>query len=126
MLITIQLRGVPLGPRLAARIEKRLAGELAKIRGRPVTARVTFADENGPKGGRAIRCALTVHRPRRPTVRVEEVAETTWLAFDRSFGRMERRLAADREKRMKQARYPKKQYAAKRLLMEGLGPETEA
>jgi ribosome-associated translation inhibitor RaiA len=71
-----------------------------------------------------MRCSLTVKLPRRSTVRVEDVAESAWMAFDRCFDRLKRRLASDREKRLKQARYPKKQFAAKRLL-EGAGPEAE-
>jgi len=114
----IQLRGVSLEPRLGTRIERRLARELGRIAASPVTAQVTFVDDNGPKGGRAMRCALTVRVPRRPTIRVEDVAETAWLAFDRSFGSLRRRLAEYRERRLERTRYPKKYFAAKRLLME--------
>jgi len=126
MLITIELRGLTLGSGLRARIEKRLAGTLAKVWGSPVTARVTFADENRAKGGRGMRCALTVKLPRRSVIRAEDVAETAWLAFDRCFDRLKRHLAADRERRLKLARFPKKQFAAKKLLMEEAGPETRA
>ena len=119
----IELRGVSLEPRLGARIEKRLARELARIRVSPVTARVTFADDNGPKGGRAMRCALTVRLPRRPTLRVEDVAESAWLAFDGSFAGLRRRLAASRELRRQRTRHPKKYFAAKRLLTAGFAEE---
>jgi hypothetical protein len=44
------------------------------------------------------------------------VAETAWLAFDRSFESLRRRLAEYRERRLERARYPKKYFAAKRLL----------
>jgi hypothetical protein len=124
--MTINLSGISRDSKLAARIEKRLAGELRKVRTAPVTARVSFFDENGPKGGRAIRCALTVSLPRRPLYRVEEVAETQWLAFDRCFGSLRRRLTANRERSLKQTRYPKKYYAATRLLTTGVEPEAEA
>ncbi|MBI4591543.1 MAG: HPF/RaiA family ribosome-associated protein [Candidatus Rokubacteria bacterium] len=122
----IELRGVSLAPRLGARIEKRLGRELGRIHTSPVTALVTFADDNGPKGGRATRCALTVRVPRRPTIRVEDVAETAWLAFDRSFAGLRRRLAAYREWRLERTRYPKKYFAAKRLLTAGLAAKEEA
>lgn len=52
----IELRGVSLAPALGARIEKRLNRELGRIQASPVTAVVTFVDDNGPKGGRALRC----------------------------------------------------------------------
>ena len=124
--MTIELQGVSKGSRLGDRIEKRLGEELKKVRANPVTALVSFFDENGPKGGRAHRCAITVTMPRRPTVRVEDVAEAQWSAFDQSFDRLKRHLAADRERQQKQARYPKKYYAAARLLEAGLEPESEA
>lgn len=112
----IELRGVSLAPALGIRVEKRLGRELGRIRAAPVEAVVTFVDDNGPKGGRAVRCALTVRVPRRPTIRVEGVAETAWLAFDRSFGSLRRQLAAYRERRLERTRFPKKYFAAKRLL----------
>jgi hypothetical protein len=108
--------GAPLGGRLRARVEARLAAALGRLRVAPVTGRATFADDNGPRGGRAMRCALTVRRPRRPPLRVEAVAESAWLAFDRSLEILRRRLAADGERGLKRGRYPKKYYAAKRLL----------
>lgn len=124
--MTIELSGISRDSKLGTRIEKRLVGELRKVRTAPVTAQVSLFDENGPKGGRAIRCALTVSVPRRPLFRVEEVAETRWLAFDRCFGSLKRCLAADRERSLKQTRYPKKYYAATRLFTAGIEPETEA
>jgi len=124
--MAIELSGISRDSKLGARIERRLLRELKKVRSAPVTAQVNFFDENGPKGGRAIRCALTVSVPRRPLFRVEEVAETQWLAFDRCFDGLKRRLAADRERWLKQTRYPKKYYAATRLLTAGTEPETEA
>ena len=112
----IIFRGVSLGPWLGARVERRLICELTRIQASPVEAVVTFTDENGHKGGRAMRCALTVRLPRQPTVRVDDVAETARLAFDRSFARLRRRLISSRDRSLTLARYPKKYYVAKRLL----------
>ena len=112
----IELRGVSMTRTLGARIERRLNRELGRIQASPLTAVVTFFDDNGPKGGRALRCALTVRIPRRPTIRVEDVAENAWLAFDRSFGSLRRELAEYRERRLERGRHPKKYFAAKRLL----------
>ncbi len=112
----IIFRGIPLGPPLGARMERRLVRELTRILADPIETVVTVADENGPKGGRAMRCALTVRLPRRPPVYVDHVAETAWLAFDKSVARLRRRLIAFRDRRLTLARYPKKYYVAKRLL----------
>jgi ribosome-associated translation inhibitor RaiA len=120
--VKIELRGVSLSPRLGARVEKRLARELSRIPAGPVIARVTFTDDNGPKDGRALRCALTLGMPRRPTLRVEDVAENAWLAFDRSFLSLRRRLTEYRERRLERTRYPKKYFVAKRLLARSEGP----
>jgi hypothetical protein len=54
--------------------------------------------ENGPKGGLALRCALTVRRPHRPHVRVEDTAETARTAFDGAFAKLERNLARNQDR----------------------------
>lgn len=82
----------------------------------PTWARVAFIDDNGPKGGRALRCAMTVRLPRRPTIRVEHSSTTVRLAFDGALARLERRLERVREIQREGQRHPKKYYAAKRLL----------
>lgn len=88
-----------------------------------MAAQATFFDENGPKGGPAIRCALTVRLPYRPTVRVENVAETARLAFDGALAVLERQLERYRERDRDNRRRPKKYFVAKRLLMAGVAPE---
>jgi ribosome-associated translation inhibitor RaiA len=82
----------------------------------PTWARVAFIDDNGPKGGRALRCAMTVRLPHRPTIRVEHSSTTVRLAFDGALARLERRLERVREIQREGQRHPKKYYAAKRLL----------
>lgn len=120
----IDIRGIRINPTLRARIGKRMTAALAPIRIRPVTAQVTFFDENGPKGGIAIRCALTVRLPYRPTLRVEHMDETPRLAFDRGFATLERRLERYSERARENQRHPKKYFVAKRL--EGLSPRRRA
>ena len=83
---------------------------------KPVAARVAFIDDNGPKGGRALRCAITVRLPHQRTIRVECSSTTPPLAFDGAIARLERRLERVREIQREQRRHPKKYYAAKRLL----------
>lgn len=121
--MTIEIRGIPTDAALRARAIKRLGAALAKLPVEPTLAQITFFDENGPKGGRAMRCALTVRVPYRPHLRVEEVAETPRLAFDGSFEKLERELERYRERDREGKRHPKKYFTAKRLV-EGLGPPT--
>lgn len=82
------------------------------------TARVvvSFTDENGPKGGRAMRCAMGVTLPRRSVLRVEHTATTARLALDGALDTLEADLARLLERRRDAARHPKKYYAAKRLM----------
>jgi ribosome-associated translation inhibitor RaiA len=88
---------------------------LARLMVRPITAHVTFVDDNGPKGGRAAPCALTVRLPHRPHIRVEKVAETPRLAFDAALAVLRRDLEQYRERQRDQQRHPKKYCVAKRL-----------
>jgi len=82
----------------------------------PTTARATFTDENGPKGGPAIRCTLEAKQPRRPAVHVEAVATTQLLAFDRALAKLERAVARRRQTARDAKRRPKKYFAARRVL----------
>ena len=120
--MAIEIRGIPKERALSGRISKQMTGVLSELRVKPVTAQVTFFDENGPKGGVAIRCALTVRLPYRPTVRVEHVGETPRLAFDGGFEALKRQLVRYQERQRERLRRPKKYYAAKRLLMAGSEP----
>lgn len=117
---TIDITGLADERRLRARIVKRMSDALANLTVTPVGAQVAFFDENGPKGGVDIRCALTVRLPYRPSVRVESMAETPQAAFDASLDVLERQLARYRERQQDSRRHPKKYFAAKRLL-EGQG-----
>ncbi len=118
--MTLAFRGIEIsGLRdnaLRTRISGRLSAALEPVQVKPLAAQVAFFDDNGPKGGRAVRCALTVRVPYRPTVRVEHTAETARLAFDASFKSLERQLERYREVDRDRRRYPKKYFAAKRLL----------
>jgi ribosome-associated translation inhibitor RaiA len=82
----------------------------------PTTVRATFTDENGPKGGRAIRCALEVKQPRLPVVHVDTVATTARLAFDGALAKLERAVARRRETARDAKRRPKKYFVARRQL----------
>ena len=113
--MTIDIPGVSIDPALRAHVTKELTAALTRLSVKPVTAQVTFFDENGPKGGPAMRCALTVRVPYRPHIRAEDTAVTGRLAFDGSFEKLEREVERYRERDRESKRYPKKYYTAKRL-----------
>ena len=121
--MTIDIRGIPTDRALRSRITKQLTAALARLQVEPTGAQVTFFDENGPRGGVAMRCALTVRLPYRPHVRAEHVAETPRQAFDGSFATLGRELERYRERDRESKRYPKKYYTARRLMMAGLEPQ---
>ncbi len=110
----VQIGGLEGDARLQARARKLMQDQLVRVGLWPVSGRVTFFDDNGPKGGRAMRCALTVRLPYRPNLRVERTAETARLAFDAAFGVLERRLERYRERDRDSKRHPKKYFAASR------------
>src|SRR5437867_9451685 len=96
--MTIDVRGIPSGGALHAHAIKRLTGIVKRLATAPVEAQAKFFDDNGPRGGRAMRCALTVRLPYRSHVRVEHTAETPRLAFDGTVAALERELEAYRER----------------------------
>lgn len=113
----IKITGLERDP-LRGRAMRLMADALAKLAVAPVKGQASFFDDNGPKGGRAIRCALTVRLPFRPSVRVERTAETPRLAFDAAFAVLERQLERYRERDRDNKRHPKKYFAARRVLTE--------
>ena len=99
-----------------ARVAAGLKAALTSLVVEPTVARATFTDENGPKGGPAIRCALEAKQPRRPAVHVEAMATTARLAFDSALAKLERVVARRRETARDAKRHPKKYFAARRVL----------
>lgn len=110
----IQVGGLDGDKRFRARVAKLLEEQMARLTVRPVSGQATFFDDNGPKGGPANRCALTVRLPYRPTIRVERSAETPRLAFEAAFVVLERQLGRYREQDRNSKRHPKKYFAATR------------
>ena len=101
---------------LRARVEARMSKALARLELAPVSAHVRFRDTDGPKGGVAIQCDVTVRVPRRPDMRIEHTAETPRAAFRGAFQTLERQVRRFRTRQRDRRRRPKKYYAAKRLL----------
>lgn len=124
---TIDITGLRNDRALEGRITKRVGQALETLSVAPVSALVAFVDDNGPKGGVDVRCALTVRLPYRPSVRVEEAADTPRRAFDLAFPALERALVRYREVDRDRRRRPKKYFVAKRLLAgEGSAPMQQA
>jgi ribosome-associated translation inhibitor RaiA len=111
----IEILGAQRQPALQALVRRRLGTVLRRVPGRPYGARVTFFDDNGPKGGLGCRCAITVQMPDRPARRIECIADTRRSAFDEAIARVDRQLRRSRERARDNRRHPKKYFAAAQL-----------
>ena len=97
--MTLVMEGIALDDPLRPFIDTKMAALSRRGRVRPISGRVAFTDENGPKGGIAIRCALTIELPRRPTTHANGLAETPRLAFDAAHEALEQELDRERGRR---------------------------
>ncbi len=113
--VRIEVLGIS-GEQLTARSVARIADMLERLPLRPTSAEARFTDDNGPKGGDDIRCALTVKVPRRPPMHVEDAAGSARSALDGALVKLERQLERVREVARERRRYPKKYFAANREL----------
>jgi len=112
----VRISGIERDAALRARVDKLMTGAVERITVRPVRSQAVFFDDNGPKGGRAMRCALTVRLPYRPSIRVERSAVTPRLAFDAAIAVLERQLERYYERERENKRHPKKYFAASRAV----------
>ena len=112
----VRISGIEREAALRARVEKLMTAAVERITVRPVRSQAVFFDDNGPKGGRAMRCALTVRLPYRPSIRVERSAVTPRLAFDAAIAVLERQLERYYERERDNKRHPKKYFAASRAV----------
>jgi ribosome-associated translation inhibitor RaiA len=108
----IEILGAARQPALQGLVRRRLGTVLQRVPVGAYRARVTFFDDNGPKGGLACRCAISVQMADRPARRVECTAETRWSAFDAAVARVDRQLQRLRERIRDNRRHPKKYFAA--------------
>ena len=115
----VEVVGLSAVERARVRSDRRLAAALAALPSRASSARLAFTDENGPKGGPAMRCALTLRLPPRREIHVEARAVSTRVAIDRALDRLDRRLARSEELIRERRRRPKKYYAAERVRQQG-------
>jgi hypothetical protein len=115
-LIAIAIDGLAGDPALRTRCARRARRALAGLGVTPLSARINFTDQDGPKGGVSARCAISVAVPRRAAVRAEHVAPTPGLAFAGALDTLERRLAQGRRREREAGRRPKKYYVARRAM----------
>ena len=97
-------------------VQKRLSALLTARGIEPSRVSVEFVDQNGPKGGPAVRCAANVTLARHPALHMESVDTTPARAFDAVLDGLDRRLQRFVRRLRDRARRPKKYFAAKRLL----------
>jgi ribosome-associated translation inhibitor RaiA len=119
--MTLIMEGLALDDPLRTVIETKLGDVFRRGRGRPTSGRVAFTDENGPKGGADIRCAVTVEVPGRPTIHASALAENPRLALDGALAALEREVTRAQQRRRDAARRPKKYFVAH----QGLLPDGE-
>jgi ribosome-associated translation inhibitor RaiA len=112
----IEISGIAIDRALRARVTSQLTHALRTVHQGPVVSSVTFFDDNGPKGGRDIRCTCTVRVPRRRAIHVEHVGETPRVAFDIAMEALARRLQELSERGRTLRRRPKKYFVAKQLM----------
>jgi ribosome-associated translation inhibitor RaiA len=110
----VQILGLNGDVTLYARVVEQMQRHLDRLGLRPARGRAAFSDENGPRGGRGTRCALTVSLPYRPPLHVARTATDQRRAFDDAMVALERELARYRERDRDHKRHPKKYFAAKR------------
>jgi ribosome-associated translation inhibitor RaiA len=120
--MSIVMEGIALDDPFRAVIEQKLAAVMRRGRLRATGVRVAITDENGPKGGVDIHCAVTVEIPRRPATHASAVAENARLALDGAIEALEREIGRERDRRRDLARRPKKYFVAH----EGLRADGEA
>jgi putative sigma-54 modulation protein len=115
MTARVDVSGLPARRAVRLRADARVAAALAALPRRVSSARVTFTDVNGAKGGVDIRCAITVSLRGRRRLHVEDVATTPRQALDEALAKLERRVLRTEEFDRDSRRRPKKYYAATRL-----------
>ena len=96
------------------RAAARLTRTLAALADRATSARLTFSDQNGPKGGPAVRCAASVTLAGWGRLSVADQATTPARALAGTLARLARRLERRREIERDSGRRPRKYYAAAR------------
>ena len=114
--MTTHVEGIGHDTTLRTHIERRLVAVFDRLRMKVTSAKILFADENGPKGGVDHRCTITIELPRRPTLPVHATGEAPVQAFETALGKLERQMERERGRLREARRRPKKYFVAKQLL----------
>jgi hypothetical protein len=109
-----RISGVGARGRLRAEIVRRLERLVARRGVAPRAVRVAFFDDDGPRGGVAVRCALTLTPSKGPIIRVEHTARTYSAAFKGALTILARQLKRRVQRRRRRTRYPRPRPAALR------------
>jgi putative sigma-54 modulation protein len=115
----LDVRGVTDQPGLLAHVTERMTTLLGRSPSSAITARITFVDDNGPKGGVDLRCALTLRLPRSSELHVEHVSDTARSAFDGALAGLEHQIERQVGRGRDNRRHPKKYFLARWLLATG-------
>jgi len=98
MRLNIRCRGVEDPAGVREHVRKRLGFALARFEGRLSSADVVVTDENGPKGGPAMRCDIAVRGDRGGEIRATDGAADPLEAVDLAAGRVARAVARAMER----------------------------
>jgi len=102
-----RISGLRIRDRLRAEIVQQLETLVARRGVVPRAVRVAFFDDDGPRGGVAIRCALTMTPPNGSSIRVEHTARTYSAAFKGALRILTRQLKRRVQRRRRRMRYPR-------------------
>lgn len=110
----IEIVGIPKSAIARLRLLPRTRAALTPASGAIRYCRVAFADENGPKGGVAVRCTIDVNLIRRAPIHVGGLGTSEALALRKALDRLHRRVDGVIGTGRDAARHPKKYFAALR------------
>jgi hypothetical protein len=115
----IEIVGIP--GRTSARLDatRRLRALLQPIGRAARRCRLAFRDENGPKGGVAVRCTVDLTLQRRRPIHVDARATSAALALAEALDRLQRRTERVVGALRDAGRHPKKYFVAARALTGG-------
>ena len=100
MQIDIHARGFTLTPALRAHAERRLRLALGATRPEVMRVAVQLSDDNGPRGGRDMRCRVRITVAGMPEIVIDDVQPDLYAAIDRAAGRAGRTLVRRLERRV--------------------------
>jgi len=109
---TIAIVGVTEQEAEQLRVDARLAAILAPLGHAALGARLAVSDQNGPKGGVAIRCAIDASVARRAPIHVDARARSVRAAVTGAVNRFERRVRHELRRVRDGRRRPRKYFVA--------------